>query len=366
MNERKNVPVIDWLEALAAQTQAFQIKQADSEVKLAASNGRMYIWDYVIHLLIHESKDTLRLYVEAKCEVTPQTALAVLPRIVDVPRDGIPLLCALTISLRVAEMCREKGVSYLDAAGNCRITGSELFIQIEGRPNEAHMSRPLLDLFAPKSSRVIRILLSWPNRGWQVQTLAQEADVSLGLASKVKAALVREAFATERDRLIYVREPIKLLNQWTANYHPSGRMLSLFTLGRPAEAEEKIGQWCRENSIIYELTQLAGAWRVAPMVRYDRSTLYILRRPSDSWSVDSLIEAVGARRVDTGANLHLWITAEEGVFYDRRDIGGVSVASPLQLFLDLHQLAGRGEEAATEVFEREIRPLFNVLSNSRE
>jgi hypothetical protein len=48
------------------------------------------------------------------------------------------------------------------------------------------------------------------------------------------------------------------------------------------------------------------------------------------------------------------------VFTDSKEIDGVMVVSPLQLYLDLMALSGRGKDAAEEVFERELRPLFTA------
>jgi hypothetical protein len=277
-----------------------------------------------------------------------------------VPPDGGPLVVTPFVSPRVAEIFRDNGVSYLDGVGNCRISGPGLFIHVERHRTGPAPVRPLADPFARKSSRVVRVLLGRPGQGWQVQALAREAGVSLGLASKVKAALVRDAYVEERERLLFVREPTKLLHRWAEHFHPPGKKLSLFTLARPEEAEANLARWCAANGVPYALTELAGAWRVAPMARYDRSAAYVSRQRTDLWSLDSLAAALAAKRVESGANLDLWLTDDAGVFSGRREVGGVSVASPVQLFLDLRRLSGRGQEAAQEVFEREIRPAFEA------
>jgi hypothetical protein len=36
----------------------------------------------------------------------------------------------------------------------------------------------------------------------------------------------------------------------------------------------------------------------------------------------------------------------------------MNVVSPIQLYLDLLQVAGRGEDAASEIMAKEIKPLF--------
>ncbi len=61
-------------------------------------------------------------------------------------------------------------------------------------------------------------------------------------------------------------------------------------------------------------------------------------------------------------NCTLWLTDDTAVFTDTREIDGVKIVSPLQLYLDLKILAGRGEEAGQEILEKELLPL---LSGSR-
>ena len=49
---------------------------------------------------------------------------------------------------------------------------------------------------------------------------------------------------------------------------------------------------------------------------------------------------------------------DAAVFTDAREVDGVRVISPLQLYLDLRALAGRGEDAAQEILEKQLHPLL--------
>jgi hypothetical protein len=57
-------------------------------------------------------------------------------------------------------------------------------------------------------------------------------------------------------------------------------------------------------------------------------------------------------------NCTLWITDDPAVFSDAREVDGVKVVSPLQLYLDLKVLAGRGDDAAQEILEKELHSLL--------
>jgi hypothetical protein len=82
------------------------------------------------------------------------------------------------------------------------------------------------------------------------------------------------------------------------------------------------------------------------MVRYDRVMAYV----QDNL-VDLAAEA-GFKPVDSGANVLLLSPYDEGVFYGSFAIGGSITASPLQVYLDVIGLRGRGQEAAASVRQK--------------
>jgi len=124
---------------------------------------------------------------------------------------------------------------------------------------------------------------------------------------------------------------------------------------KPAALERALAGWCKDKQLRYALTHLAGAWRVAPTVRYQHSTVYV-DAETESAAVSGLRQELRAKPVDTGANLVLQTPADPFVFYGAREIDGVQVVSALQLYLDLKGDPGRGQDAAQEIFEREIMP----------
>lgn len=240
--------------------------------------------------------------------------------------------------------------------------GPGLFIHVEGKGNLHPDTRPAGDPFATKSSRIVRLLLSEPHRGWQVQELARQADVSLGLVARVKQTLVEQALAEVRDRRVYARDPEDLLAAWSRAYQAPAERLSYYVMDKPADVERRIRDWCASHNARYALTHFSGAWRVAPMVRYNHATLYVDVPPRDG--LQPLVEDIGAKLVETGSNLSLWIPHDEFVFHGARVIEGLQVASPLQLYLDLANTPGRGAEASQEILEREIRPTWQLTKHT--
>lgn len=354
--DRASVPAAEWVRRLAAETTAFEIVKA-VEGKTKRTDQRKLEFDHVITLSVKPDERRVDLIVQTRQHLLPNTVLGLFQKLKEDRPNGTLLLCAPYISARVAEMCREQNVSYLDGVGNCWIAAPGLFVYVVGRPNRPTVSKAV-DPFSRKSSRIVRTLLTQPGKGWQVQQLAQQADVSLGLVSKAKTALIEDAYLEERDRLLFVRDTVKLLKGWSAEYRPHVKRVQLFAIPRPNEIEKRLAEWCRTNKVTYALTQLAAAWRYSPMVRYDKSVAYIDRELETGNKMKSLLEHLDAGEVETGANCILWITDDAAVFRDSKEIDGIKVVSPLQLYLDLMALSGRGKDAAEEVFERELRPLL--------
>jgi Transcriptional regulator, AbiEi antitoxin, Type IV TA system len=360
------IPAAEWVRRLAQETAAFKVEKV-SEAKRVRDDKRGTVWDYDITITIPNQAAPRRVHllVETRTQLTPQLALAAVQRMKLLAQDGQPLLCVPYIPPRVAEICREQQVSYLDGAGNCRLAVPGLFVYVSGRPSRPTPIKAAVDPFSPKSSRIVRAVLTDPDNGWQVQELAEKADVSIGLVSKVKKTLLEDAYLEERDRRLYVRDPASLLNEWASRYRPRVRPVHLFAIPRPLEVEERIAGWCAEDGTAYALTQLSAAWRYSPMVRYDKSVAYIDSGITAEGKLSLLLEHLDAREVDTGANCTLWITDDPAVFADAREFD-VTVVSPLQLYLDLKILPGRGEEAAQEILEKELRGLLPASRRERD
>lgn len=91
---------------------------------------------------------------------------------------------------------------------------------------------------------------------------------------------------------------------------------------------------------------------MAPAVRYQRATAYVADE------VGAIAEKLGLKRVSSGANVTLIEPYDNGVFFGTRELEGSPVVSPIQIYLDLMQIKGRGEEAATAILEEIIKSLW--------
>ncbi|MBK9117993.1 MAG: hypothetical protein IPM18_00070 [Phycisphaerales bacterium] len=203
------------LETLATETETLRLRSF--KARRGNSSGRAR--QFIAILVPSSGRKETRLLVEARSRLTPREALVTSSELAK-RTTGVSgtLIACPHISPRVAEICRAQGVGYLDQAGNCDIRANGLAVHIEGRPNTAPDTRPLLAPFAAKSSRITRVLLAHPGRSWQVQALAAAAQVSIGLASKAKKALIEQGYAQERAGQVELRDFRAVLEAWSEAY----------------------------------------------------------------------------------------------------------------------------------------------------
>ncbi len=210
------------------------------------------------------------------------------------------------------------------------------------------------NLFAPKSSRIVRAMLTRPLEGWQVRQLAADSNVSVspGLVVKVKRGLVAEGYAVVRERRLYLRDPAGLLNAWSKAYSGPAETIPLYFRGDVDVAEKSVDAWCAEHRLRHALGGFSAGWRLAPDVRYPVAAVYVEDRAFDGPLLDGLASRHGGKRAATGANLLLWRPFDPMVLASAEQCGDNSppATSAVQTYLDLKRTAGRGEDAANAVF----------------
>ncbi len=72
--------------------------------------------------------------------------------------------------------------------------------------------------------------------------------------------------------------------------------------------------------------------------------------------LDDLAERLELKAVTSGANVNLITPYDDGVLYGAEAKGDGKVTSPVQTYLDLRQIKGRGEEAAAFLKQQVIQP----------
>lgn len=345
---------IDWIVRLAERTGSFKVGKQTEAPRRGHSDWRL-------SLRPSGGGRPIQADIQIRQRMAPQEVYGIAAYRQQLPPHATLIVCCPVISNRVAEICREHRIGFLDAAGNCHIEAPGLFLHVEGRANSAREVRKAVDLFALKSSRITRVLLGDIHRGWQIQELRRETGVSIGLVSRIKHRLLEEAFVELRDGLVVVRDPHGLLAAWRNAYEIPERV-PLYTMEDAARTATRISEWSQANGLPSALAAFSGAWRLAPMVRQSNLHAYVKLPSNSQW--EELLAAIHAKRVDSGANLTIWLPRDDYVFYRAQAIEGISVVSALQLYLDLSMIPGRGAEAAREILDQEIVPSWKLAANT--
>ena len=210
------------------------------------------------------------------------------------------------------------------------------------------------NIFDVKSSRIVRVLLIEPNRTWALRSLAEEAKVSLGLASYVASALIQMGFGNRDEHNRFsLTDPYRLIRHWGAshNYLFVNKFSEYYTFD--IEFNDFISRFTRLPTRVrckYALTLHAAAWLVAPYVK--PTDFHIYTYPDIGKGLETLTRVLKISPVERSGNVKVVAPYDEGVFYCSRLVDGVRIVSPVQIYVDLFNHPGRGEEAAEKILDK--------------
>ncbi len=157
----------------------------------------------------------------------------------------------------------------------------------------------------------------------------------------------------ESNRLI-IADPYRLIRQWAAshNYLLQNRFSEYYTLDREFEAfVSRLSKLSDRLGPRYALTLHAAAWLTAPYVRPTDFHIYL--HPSVAREKpQTFTETINLSPIERGGNVKLVTPYDEEIFYGSRLVNEVWTVSPVQLYVDLFNYPGRGEEAAEKLLEK--------------
>ena len=257
------------------------------------------------------------------------------------------LLIAPWLSEVLVQHCRERGLSCVDLNGRQWIRAEGVLV--DRKPSEERRYRPSLlppDVFQPKSSRLVRALLSQPERTWSQVELGERTGLSAGLVSRLVRHLVNEGFVARDNRALRVSRTDALLNAWAERdawaKRTTVRQYSLL-LTEPREIAARLKDFLGNEP--HALTQWIAGWFRHPYTLPPVVTAYVSRF-SDAAALEKKLLA---RRVEDGGRLWLVVPKDEGVLRETQNVDGFTLASDVQIYLDLLRAGQRGDEQAAEL-----------------
>jgi len=300
--------------------------------------------DLVVKFRMGEQEHTLVLEVAGLGQ--PKQIREAITRLNEIRRElpgAYPVAVSGYISPQSAAILRRNGLGYLDLSGNCYLAFENIHIEKEGKPNTRPSTRPLKSIFAPRATRVVRVLLADPQHAWRLEELAKASEVSLGHAHNVVKRLAELAWLErgEQQRIRLVK-PGELLEAWSEAYtYRQNDVAAYFSPERVTrKLMAEIAQWAQSAGQRYAFTLHSGAALVAPNIRFPAIHFYL------EGEAQSLARALGLRLGEGEGNVHILTPYDQGVFYAPLVKGGLSVVCLPQLYVDLFRYERRGREQA--------------------
>jgi len=258
-----------------------------------------------------------------------------------------PVAAAAYIGPQSARILKNNGLGYVDLSGNCYLAFGNVLIEKEGKRNVRPSTRPLRSLFAPRATRVVRVLLIEPARTWRLEELGKAAGVSLGHSYNVVKRLEELAWA-ERDgeQRIHLSKPADLLEAWCESY--TYRANGITSYLAPERVTRKfMGEIARAAVAAgrpYAFTLNAGAALLVPSLRLPTVHCYLEGDPAP------LAQGLGLRpATEADGTLHMLQPYDPGVLHGAYEKGGLKVVCLPQLYADLIHYERRGPEQAEHV-----------------
>jgi DNA-binding transcriptional regulator YhcF (GntR family) len=202
-------------------------------------------------------------------------------------------------------------------------------------------------LISKNMDNAIRVLLV--RKKLTVRDLAKEANISLGIASKIANMLKKTGYVTfKRGQGIYVTNWVRLLKAWS--YTSSLKELEtmeFIAAERPQYLIKKIASIAQKNNLQYAFTLLSATELIAPYVSPNETHLYILEPEKKKWELALRKENIfPAERGNV-----ICFLVDEARLYGSFNIRGINIISFPQLYADLFSVGGRLEESAEELLK---------------
>lgn len=267
--------------------------------------------------------------------------------------QATPVFIAPYISPAVRQMCEEKGVGYIDLAGNARIAFGGVFIERIVADKPAAEQRELKSLFRPKSAQVLHALLREPGRAWRVTELSEISGVSLGHVSNVRAGLIDREWARASDDGLVLSEPDSLLDAWRESYTPPpGERLRFYTPLHGSALEDAARGALRAEGGTGRavFASFSAAQWLAPYGR--TGTHYFFADEEGLFKLQAALKLAPASK---GENVVVTVPKDLGLLTDTIEPApGAICTSAVQTYLDLSIAGERGAEAAEHLRQERL------------
>ena len=273
-------------------------------------------------------------------------------------KEPLSLLVAESISPGAKDLLRSERVGYYDSGGSLYLPAPGAYLYID-KPPPKTLAKSVRSLFSGRRAQVLHALLIQHQDWFGVKELAQRAMVSPATASQVLTELERFDWLVSRgqgpSKERHLREPAALLDAWVKQLaiHPAAEPAPLLRAGHEGghACWSGLAKSSTRMTSGYAISHEAAAQRYAPFLS---SVSQVRARLLIGSSADAAIGDLGARVVNEGANLAIIEAKSPANLLFRERVGGIWLASPVQVYLDLLRGEGRSKEMAEHLRKERI------------
>jgi hypothetical protein len=248
-----------------------------------------------------------------------------------------------------SDAAEEFGLSYLDLNGNGRVVAPGFVYSSNaagGRPRGGRV--PQTSPYAPKASRVVRTLLSDPERPWTLADLAERTGADPGNTHRALRTLVGDGYVERHEDRYTTSDPAGLLQAWAEASRTPQESLVL-----PAgdHLESSIRGFTAGAADQYAVSGELAAELLAPYLRAETAILHC--RSVSEW--ERLLDTDRTRFSFPGDRRLVVYMSDERIDDFGSDRDGLRIVSPVQVYVDLYRDPGRGREAAEHLRSELLR-----------
>lgn len=262
-------------------------------------------------------------------------------------KGAVPIVAVPFMGDVGRKLCERKGVSWFDLSGNARIVAPGLRIHVEGKPNKFKRPGRPSTVFARRSSRIVRQLLIEADRSVSQRELSRITGLDEGFTSRVVRKLEDDALVVrDGSGAVRARDPDLLLDAWSAAYDFEKHLIirGHITTRSAEDGQKRLIAALKKKKLRCAVTGLGAAWLLTKFAGFRLMTVFV-----DDVPEEPLLQTIGFRREERGANAWLVVPNDDGVFEGMADQDGMPCVHPVQAYVDLKAQPERAAEAAAEL-----------------
>jgi hypothetical protein len=337
-----------------------------AELDQCGSDGRPIELEHSARIALDVAGKLFHAVVELRKTVYPRDVRQVVWRIRELAHsrpagvsdiETLAVLVAESISPGAKELLRAERVGYYDSGGSLYLPASGAYLYIE-KPPPKSLSRSIQSMFTGRRAQVLHGLLVRHQDWFGVKDLAEQTLVSPATAYQVLTEMERFDWLESRglgpSKQRHLREPAALLDAWVKQlssiHFPTLRRFFVPSMDADSLLG-RIGQIFEAHNVAYAISHEAAAQRYAPFLS---AISQVRSRLLAGPAADAAIAELGARLVSEGANLAIIEAKSSGDLLFRERVGGIWLASPIQVYLDLIQSESRAKEMAEHLRRERI------------